>query len=155
MINDVTAYINWGANVAVVFATIFAVIAAALTHYEGLTWINSSLARVTHPKRHIVLYAVLALIALHIVEIWIFGIGYYALLYWPETGYISGINRASIFDHIYFSAAAFTTSGFSDLSPIGPIRFLAATEALTGFVLIAWSASFTFLKMEHLWKLRS
>jgi hypothetical protein len=29
---------------------------------------------------------------------------------------------------------------------------MTGTEALTGFVLIAWSASFTFVEMERFWK---
>jgi hypothetical protein len=47
---------------------------------------------------------------------------------------------------------SYTTVGFGDVAPIGPIRFLTGTEALTGFVLIAWSASFTYLEMERYWK---
>ena len=135
----------------VVSATICAVIAASFIHYEGLAWINRSLARVGHQNRRSVLYAIMALIALHIIEIWVFGVGYHVLLFWPATGHINGASD-NIFDYIYFSATVFTTIGFGDLLPIGPIRFLAGTEALTGFVLIGWSASFTYLKMEHLWK---
>jgi hypothetical protein len=35
---------------------------------------------------------------------------------------------------------------------IGAIRFLAGTEALTGFVLVTWSASFTFVEMQRFWR---
>jgi hypothetical protein len=31
------------------------------------------------------------------------------------------------------------------------VRFLAGMEALSGFVLITWSASFTFLEMQRYW----
>ncbi len=34
----------------------------------------------------------------------------------------------------------------------GPIRFIGGTMALTGLVLITWSASFTFLEMERFWR---
>jgi hypothetical protein len=44
--------------------------------------------------------------------------------------------------------------GFGDLAPVGPIRFLAGTTALTGFVLITWSASFTYLEMARDWRER-
>jgi hypothetical protein len=53
---------------------------------------------------------------------------------------------------IYLSAISYTTVGFGDVAPVGPIRLLVATEAITGFVLIAWSASFTYLEMERFWK---
>lgn len=151
---QVVAYSNWAANATVVAVTFVTVIAVALTHYEGLVWINTRLAKARHAKRRVVLYGVLSLIALHIIEIWMFGMAYHFLLIWPATGHISGAMSASIFDHVYFSAAVFTTVGFGDLSPTGPIRFIAGTEALTGFVLIGWSASFTYLEMEHLWKSR-
>ena len=145
-------YSNWGANLAVVIGTALSVILAALIHFEGLTWLSPRLSRVGGPKRRIVLYAVLSLILLHIAEIWLFGLAYHVLLLWPDTGKISGAISTNVFDHVYFSATVFTTVGFGDLSPAGPIRFLAGTEALTGFVLIGWSASFTYLEMERLWR---
>ncbi len=147
-----TSYSNWAANATVVATTFGAVMLAALTHYEGLAWISRGLNRFGARKRPLVLYAVLSLMVLHIIEIWLFGLAYHFLLLWPETGKIAGAISASVFDHVYFSATVFTTVGFGDLSPAGPIRFLAGTEALTGFVLIGWSASFTYLQMEHLWR---
>ena len=78
------------------------------------------------------------------------------LIQWPECGQIAlGAHVAGSFgflDAIYLSATTFTTLGFGDLAPVGPIRFLAGTEALTGFVLITWSASFTYLEMERFWR---
>jgi Ion channel len=152
--NSVATYNNWGANAAVVVTTVVAVVSCALLHYEGLAWINRKLARVGRPKRRVVLYAILALLALHIIEIWLFGLGYHVLLLWPETGRLAGAIGHSVFDHVYFSATVFTTVGFGDLSPSGPIRFLAGTEGLTGLVLVGWSASFTYLEMEEVWRPR-
>ena len=45
-------------------------------------------------------------------------------------------------------------TGFSPLDAYlsGPIRFVCGNEALTGLVLITWSASFTFLEMERFWR---
>jgi hypothetical protein len=48
----------------------------------------------------------------------------------------------------------YTTLGFGDIVPVGPVRFLTSVEALTGFVLITWSASFTYLEMNRFWKPR-
>jgi hypothetical protein len=55
-------------------------------------------------------------------------------------------------DSIYFSAVCYTTLGLGDIIPAGAIRFLVGTETLTGFVLITWSASFTFVEMERFWR---
>jgi hypothetical protein len=155
--NNSYVYTNWGANFAVVATTIIAVATAALTHYEGLRWINRQLEstrRHQHVRRRSVLYAIFALLLLHILEIWIFGLAYHGLLLWPAVGVLQGAIGHSVFDHVYFSATVFTTVGFGDLSPMGPIRFLAGTEGLTGLVLVGWSASFTYLEMEHLWRPR-
>lgn len=148
-------YLNWGANFAAVGATFAAVFLAALTHYEGLVWINQRLNRIRHAKRRAVLHAVLGLILLHIVEIWIFGLTAFVLSMFPDLGHIAGAESDLVFDYVYFSAVVFTTVGFGDLSPVGPIRFLAGTEALTGFVLIGWSVSFTYFEMTRLWQNRA
>ncbi len=35
--------------------------------------------------------------------------------------------------------------------PMGPVRFITGTEALSGLTFITWSASFTFLEMLKTW----
>ena len=59
---------------------------------------------------------------------------------------------SSWLDYVYFSFITYTTVGYGDMVPRGPIRFIAATEALTGWVLLGWSASFTFLEMQRFWR---
>jgi hypothetical protein len=49
---------------------------------------------------------------------------------------------------------SYTTVGFGDVVPVGPIRFLAGTAAITGLVLIGWTISFTALEMERFWRVR-
>ncbi|MEM9882591.1 MAG: potassium channel family protein, partial [Planctomycetota bacterium] len=53
-------------------------------------------------------------------------------------------------DAVYFSAAVYTTVGFGDITPVGHLRLLVGIEALTGLMLVAWSASFTFLVSSRL-----
>lgn len=146
-------YDNWLANGVVVFATIAVVCLCVLVHYEGLSLLVRGLAkRHDHQPRRKVLYGIFAVLILHIIEIWLFGITYWALLLWPETGHVVSTATTSFLDAIYLSAMTYTTVGFGDLAPAGPIRFLAGTEALTGFVMITWSASFTYLEMERFWR---
>lgn len=157
VLSGVAQYANWPANLTVVLATACAVMLAVLIHYEGLQFFSAAQAsrrETSRPGRRTVLYVVFWLLGLHIAEIWTFGMAYHFLLQWPETGRIAGLPSTHLFDHIYFSATVFTTVGFGDLSPVGPIRFMAGTEGLTGFLLIGWSASFTYLEMETLWRKR-
>jgi hypothetical protein len=53
---------------------------------------------------------------------------------------------------VYFSAVVYSTLGLGDVLPHGTMRFMVGTEALTGFLLVTWSASFTFMEMERWWK---
>ncbi len=148
-------YQNWAANFTVVAATIVAISLAVLVHYEGLLLLSGRLQHARGPRRVRVLYGILSLLGLHVCEIWIFGTASWLLLQWPANGHIATTGAAmspSLLDAIYLSAVTFSTVGFGDLAPVGPIRFLFGTEALTGFVLIGWSASFTYLEMERFWR---
>lgn len=140
------------AHVAVVVATILAVGLCVLVQYEGLVLAWKWISRHRGHKRAKVVYAILSIIALHVVEIWVFGVAIWGLLLWPATGSLYGPESAEFLECVYLSAVTFSTVGFGDIAPVGPIRFLCATEALTGFVLITWSASFTYLEMERFWR---
>ena len=54
-------------------------------------------------------------------------------------------------DCVYYSFVAYTSLGFGDIVPVGPLRFLTAMETLTGLVLIAWTASFMYVQMNRFW----
>jgi Ion channel len=137
---------------AVVFATGFIVLACVLLHYEVFGWLTRVLAGLhIRIRRRRILLLILGLLALHVVEIWLFGIGYFLLLDGQSFSRIHG-SGGELLDLVYFSAVVYTTLGLGDLVPAGAIRFMTGTEALTGFVLITWSASFTFLEMQKFWK---
>ena len=144
-------YADWHVNLAVVASTVAAITLCVLLHYEGLLYISGRLARLGGPPRVKVLYAIGSVLALHVGEIWIFGLTLWLLLRFPEFGHL-GPGAQHLFDYVYFSSATYTTVGFGDLAPVGPIRFLAGTEGLAGFVLITWSASFTYLEMARFWR---
>jgi hypothetical protein len=147
-------YANWAANLLVVLATAATVALAVLVHYEGLAGLSAWLARGQSHRRRKVLLGVYGVVLLHVVEIWLFGGAIWTLLQFSGTGAILGNSQAPFLDAIYLSAVTFSTVGFGDLAPDGPIRFLSGTEALTGFILITWSASFLYLEMEQYWRKR-
>lgn len=93
---------------------------------------------------------VLTLVIAHLVQIAIFGVTFYLLGEVAEVGRIQGAD-ALIRDYFYFSGVAYTTVGFGDLTPKASLRPLAAVESLMGFVMITWSASFSFLQMQRSW----
>lgn len=60
----------------------------------------------------------------------------------------------SALDYLYFSAASYTTLGLSRFEPTGNLKIVTALEALTGSLMITWSASFGYkaIKNEGFWK---
>ncbi len=141
-----------GGRATVVMVTILAVVLCVVTHYESLSFLSGFLKRVNLQPRPRILVLIFAILAIHVVEIWVFG----GAFYWSTVGEGSGALVAGrpveFLDNIYFSAVCFTTLGLGDVVPVGAVRFLAGTEALTGFVLLTWSASFTFVEMQRFWK---
>jgi ion channel len=148
-------YSHWDANLLVVLATAVTLALSVLLHYEGLRWLSTALSALPGIRRRKVLFGVYGVIALHVAEIWMFGACLWALLRFPNTGAISGAHPAGVLDAVYLSATTFSTLGFGDITPVGPVRFLSGTESVSGFILITWSASFLFLEMQEFWRRRA
>ena len=144
----------WFANLLVIAVSGITVALVVLIHYEGLVWLSRRLARHTPHGRRKVMYGVFVVLGIHALEIGLFGAAMWLLLEVPGTGHILGLEHAGFLDAVYLSSATFTTVGFGDVSPAGAIRFLAGTEALAGFTLITWSASFTYIEMVQYWHRR-
>ncbi len=97
------------------------------------------------------LIVMLGLLAVHMIEIILFALGYMIMQHSLGLGSITHLDKANPFDYIYYSSVVYTTVGFGDLLPIGATRMLSAAEGLVGLAMITWSASFTFLAMKHFW----
>lgn len=146
-----------GAHVLVTLVAFAITALVVVIHFEGVHWLAKRYGT-REPKRdsRAMLKIIFALLGLHIVEIWCFGLAYWVLARMPDTGFVNGEHgMGRVFDAIYFSAATFSTVGFGDLSPVGALRLLAGLEAVTGLLLITWSASFTYLEMSRLWSRRN
>jgi hypothetical protein len=60
--------------------------------------------------------------------------------------------KPSFLNYFYFSAVSFTTLGLSSFCPVGAIKIISSLEALNGFILITWLASFTYVATGEFWK---
>lgn len=125
---------------------------AVLMHYEMLYRLALVIPRLTVPARLRVLVALFGALAAHVVEVWIFAVGYYGLVHLDGYGALTGNFNGSLLDCVYFSFTAYTTLGIGDIEPVGDIRFLVGLESLSGFLLITWTASFMFMEMSRYWK---
>lgn len=134
--------------------TLILVILCVLLHYESLGLLrrlghylhNSSVWHHWH-----ISILVCGMLAVHVVEITLFGFVYYWLSQAQDYGLLIGSRASSLSDCLYFSFTTYTSVGYGDVAPSGALRFMAGMEGLTGFVMITWTASFLFLQMRKTW----
>lgn len=135
-------------------AAIALVLVTLLIHYETLRITGELLPRLTivSPRFRIV-FVVLACFVAHTIEVWVFGLSYLWLDSWPGFGDFAGPPHPAftLEDYVYFSVTTYTSLGYGDIYPTGGLRLMAGVEALTGLLMIGWSASFTYIEMRELW----
>ena len=139
-------------NVIVITTTVIILTLCLTMHYEVLSACNRFLPSLAHRRRPRVLVLMFTIVVVHVAEIWLFAAGYALLVGVWRLGTLGGLATPELADFVYFSAMSYTTVGFGDVVPVGAIRFLTGVEALTGLVMITWSASYTFLEMQHDWR---
>jgi len=118
-------------------------------HYEALSLTSTGVRHLEFAQRVRVAIAVLAALVAHFAEIVLFAVGWKILL-------AAGVAELSIADPtfteiLYFSGSTYTSLGYGDIVPLGNAGLLAGSEALTGLVLIAWTASFSYFEMRAFW----
>ncbi|HVL73160.1 MAG TPA: potassium channel family protein [Beijerinckiaceae bacterium] len=139
------------AIVLTVLGSLALVVATVLIHYEVLRGASLLLPRLSIPVRTRILVAIAACFVAHLLEIGLYAVVYYVMQVRFGIGVLAGETEGNFLDFFYFSITTYTTLGVGDLFPKGPIRLISGIESLNGLVLIAWSASFTYLAMEKFW----
>ena len=102
-----------------------------------------------------VAFGVIWTLVAHVLEIWLFGLGYYLVVRFDSNNKLINLDNHvthDFFDSIYFSFISYTSLGYGDVTPKGPVQFMAGTEALVGLVFIAWTASFLYIEMQKHWE---
>ena len=122
-----------------------------LIHYEALRLTGRFARRLPIKPRQRILVVIGGCMVAHMLEIGLYAVAFAVLHGWSRLGVIEGAFEATAMDFLYFSSTNFTTLGIGDVFPQGALRLLAGIEALNGFVLITWSASFAYLMMQRYW----
>lgn len=128
-----------------ILITAIAVILSVSVHLGVLRFLyQSMLPRLIGYKRIVVGLMVLGAAVGHLLEIGIFSLGMEFL------ASQAGIPH-TYFDSAFWSATAYTSLG-SEYPQAYEVRLLAAVTALTGLILITWTASLLFLLMQKYWQ---
>ena len=128
-------------------------LATVLIHHAGLLRIADLGARFAPVRPTVVIPGVVVgIFALHLVEIGLYAVAIAFASYALHLGRIVGDVHGTDLELLYFSAETFTTLGFGDIIPSGPMRPLCGFGPLNGLILLGWSASFIHLEVERYWR---
>lgn len=126
------------------------VVLTTVVHYEVLRLLSFGVPRIQIPPRAKLLVVMFSAFAAHFIEIVLYGLASYSLVQKFHLGSLVGAD-ATLENFLYFSAETYTSLGFGDIVPAGPLRMLAGVETLNGLLLIGWSSSYVFIAMERFW----
>ena len=84
------------------------------------------------------------LLALHLTEIVLGALAYALVLGIEGTGALTEGYGSTMGGLLYFSGVTFTSLGFTQQTAQGAVRLLVMMQALGGFMLITWSATFVY-----------
>ena len=135
----------------VIAVNIMVIATVVVIHYEFLYRFTVVMPLLEVRHRFRIVFGVFGALAAHALEIWIFAFSYFWMHHAQGWGHFEGNFQGTLLDCVYFSFTTYTTLGFGDIAPQGEVRYLAGLEALTGFVLITWTASFLYLEMTRYW----
>jgi hypothetical protein len=135
--------------ILVATACVLLLVFTTLLHYEALRWLDLALPLLRVPARAKVIAVIIGAFAAHAVEIWVYAIAMDGLVQWFGAGSFANGSMPGLDVLLYFSAETYTSLGYGDIVPHGPLRLLAGAEALTGLLMIGWSASHVFVTLER------
>ena len=134
-----------------IMSCVLLVALTTLTHYEILRLLSFSLPELPIAPRAKLLVVMHTAFLAHGIQIFLYGFAFYLLSRHVGSGALGESTQPAFRDCMYFSAETYSSLGYGDILPKGPLRLLAGVEALNGLLLIGWSASYIYLSMERLW----
>jgi len=136
-------------------ATLLTCLITALTiliHYEAIRIVHRWNRRpFWGGTRLTVIAGVFFLFAAHSLEIWLFAAGIYIAKNVLLLGGLEGAFTETSADYLYISVVTYASVGYGDIRPTGFIRTMCGFEALTGILMMAWSAAYTVSRLQQLW----
>lgn len=135
-------------------ATLLTISTTALTiliHYEALQLLHRWHSYPWGGMRLKVVSGVFLLFAAHAVEIWLFAATIYIAKNVLLLGDLEGAFSETWRDYLYISVVTYASVGYGDIRPTGFIRTICGFEALTGIMMMAWSAAYTVFRLQDYW----
>jgi hypothetical protein len=138
--------------IAALGASIFLLFCVILIHFQTLDLISKYLPRLPVPHRLWIAVIIFGVFLGHLTEIGLFALAYYVFDTLLNFGGFTAPFEPTPLNYFHFSIVSFTTLGLSNYEPTGALKIISGMEALTGFLLITWSASFGYTAMKDFWE---
>jgi hypothetical protein len=123
-----------------------------LIHYEALRLLHWWHDHPFGGMRLKVVSGVFLLFAAHSLEIWLFAAGIFLAKNVLNLGGLAGEFSETWRDYLYISVVTYASVGYGDIRPTGYIRTICGFEALTGIMMMAWSAAYTVFRLQNMWR---
>lgn len=136
--------------IAMLFSAVL-IFATVLVHYEVMRYTSVLVTRLSLRPRQLILVIITALFFAHTVEVWLHAYAFYLVAHHFGIGGLIGQFAGEFRDYLSFSSVTYTSLGLGGVYPVGDLRLMAGAESLAGLLMIAWSASFTYIYMEKFW----
>lgn len=117
------------------------VVVCFFVHFEVLSALSRFTAHAGGERLTLAL-AMSGLIAVHIVEVAMFGAAFYASVNYLKIGAFAAEHSMTAMDYFYYAAETYSSLGYGDIYPLGDIRLLASITPLIGLLLLGWSGAF-------------
>jgi hypothetical protein len=127
------------------------VVTTVLIHFECLRILWERVPALAIRNRFKMLVIVFGTFVAHTLEVWCYAVAYWLFDRLSAAEMFGGEWPGNFLGYLYFSTVSYTSLGLGDMYPLGPVRLITGIEALNGLVLIAWTASFTYLSLQRYW----
>jgi hypothetical protein len=132
-------------------APVVLLVASAILHYQAMMLTRGALSRSGLHRHAGALLGMIAVLLAQLLSVLIYAVAYLALEQ-IGMGSLDGELEGGFIDYFYFSLMSYTTLGVGDVYPTGGLRVISGIEALNGFALIGWTASFAYALMKNGWE---
>ncbi len=134
---------------ALIIGFLLSVIVAEI-HFESFNLISKMFSGMSMRLRMLLVF--FSIFLTHVVEIALYALVIYLLQNQLGFGGFTKKFDPTLLNYFYYSAVTYTTVGISSFNAEGPLKIIGCLEALTGFMLITWSASFAYSSFGSFWK---
>ena len=135
----------------VVMTSLVLIALTSLMHHEVIRVLSDRLPTWPASARARFLVAIFGTLFAHMAQIALYGLAMYLLVNHGHAGRLEGPDGPALSSCMFFSAESYTSLGFGDIKPTGPIRLITGVEALNGLVMIGWTACYLYVAAERFW----